>query len=410
MTLERPAKRIPGPIEALRGLTPTNLANALIGFAFAVSGPLAIILTAGTKGRLSEAELASWIFGALFGNGVISILFSYVYRIPMVFFWTIPGTVLVGPAFANSSYQEIIGAFLVAGAIMLALALLGLVRRVMDALPLPVVMGMVAGVFLPFGLDWLKALDSNILIAGPMTATFLLLSALPPRFARVPPLLAALAVGLVTLYVVQGGLSNDLAQGRLTRANPIIHVPAFSLVAMLELVAPLVITVLVVQNGQGVAILKTAGHEPPVNATAAGCGVWSMLLAPLGTVSTCLTGPVNAILSSSGQRETQYMAGVVVGLLAVTFGLYAPTFTKAMLAAPPAFIATLAGLAMYRVLQSAFVVAFGGRFSLSSLTAFLVTVAGIPVLGIGSPFWGLVAGFAVARTIERADARPAATP
>ena len=58
-----------------------------------------------------------------------------------------------------------------------------------------------------------------------------------------------------------------------------------------------------------------------------------------------------------------------------------------MLAAPPAFIATLAGLAMLRVLQSAFAVAFQGRFTLGALVTFLVTVAGIPVLNIGAPFW-----------------------
>jgi benzoate membrane transport protein len=33
--------------------------------------------------------------------------------------------------------------------------------------------------------------------------------------------------------------------------RPVVHVPAWSLAAMVELVVPLAITVLVVQNGQG---------------------------------------------------------------------------------------------------------------------------------------------------------------
>ena len=37
---------------------------------------------------------------------------------------------------------------------MLALGLSGWVRRCTEAAPMPIVMGMVAGVFLRFGLDW----------------------------------------------------------------------------------------------------------------------------------------------------------------------------------------------------------------------------------------------------------------
>jgi benzoate membrane transport protein len=406
--IEAPSERSAGPLSFVRDLTATHAANAVIGFAFAVSGPMAIILAAAAKGRLDEAEIASWIFGALFANGILTILFSCIYRMPLVFFWTIPGTVLVGQGFAKSQFAEIVGAFLVTGILMTALAVLGLVRRVMDALPLPVVMGMVAAVFLPFGFGWLTALHSDLVIAGPMTAAFLILSALPTRYALIPPLLGALAVGLVTLALLNGVPITGLVLDQSALARPLVTQPAFSPTALIELVIPLVITVLMVQNGQGIAILTNAGHRPPVNAIAFGCGVWSTALAPIGCVSTCLTGPVNAILTSGGARATQWTGAVVVGLLAIGFGAIAPAFTRAMLAAPPAFIATLAGLAMLRVLQSAFAAAFGGRYTLSALIAFLVSLGGVPLLNIGAPFWGLVAGLLVARTIERGDGRTTA--
>ena len=92
---------------------------------------------------------------------------------------------------------------------------------------------------------------------------------------------------------------------------------------------------------------------------------------------------------------------VVVGALAMVFGLFSPLFTGAMLATPPAFIATLAGLAMLRVLQTAFGTAFEGRFALGALVTFLVTVADIAVLSVGAAFWGLLAGFAVSWLLER---------
>ena len=39
------------------------------------------------------------------------------------------------------------------------------------SIPMPIVMGMVAGVFLRFGLDLVRALHNDIAIAGPMVVT-----------------------------------------------------------------------------------------------------------------------------------------------------------------------------------------------------------------------------------------------
>jgi benzoate membrane transport protein len=181
--------------------------------------------------------------------------------------------------------------------------------------------------------------------------------------------------------------------------------PAFSWQAMVELVVPLAITVLVVQNGQGITVLRAAGHEPPVNAIAMACGAGSIACALVGTVSTCLTGPVNAILSSSGEKSRQYAGGLLVGVLALGFGLFSPVFTHLLLATPKAFIMALGGLAMLRVLQTAFVVSFKERFSLGALVTFLVTVADVPILSIGAPFWGLLLGFVISSTLERGDFR-----
>ena len=41
---------------------------------------------------------------------------------------------------------------------------------------------------------------------------------------------------------------------------------------------------------------------------------------------------------------------------------------------------------------------------------FLVTVAGIPILNIGAPFWALIAGAAVSLVMERGDWREREAP
>jgi benzoate membrane transport protein len=187
----------------------------------------------------------------------------------------------------------------------------------------------------------------------------------------------------------------------LALAEPNLYRPQFSWAAMVELVVPLAVTVLAVQNAQGIAILTANGHSPPVNAITAACGVGAIVTGLTGTVSTCLTGPVNAVISTSGEKHRQYTAALFIAVLAMAFGLLAPFFTRLLLATPPAFIATLAGLAMLRVLQTAFTVSFRDRYTLGALVCFLVTVADVPIFNIGAAFWGLVLGVATSRLLER---------
>ena len=400
--LESPAGRSPGLRQIRSDFGLAYFANGLIGFIFSATGPVAIILSVGTRGGLSPAELASWIFGVFFVNGLLTLAMSWRYHMPLGFAWTIPGTVLVGPALQHLSFAEVIGAFYATSLLVLLLGMSGWVKRLMAALPMPIVMGMVAGVFLRFGLDLVRALHSDAAIAAPMVIAFVALSALPVWGRRLPPLIGALLVGALAIALL-GRLDTSGLDG-FALAQPLLQAPVWSLGALVELVVPLAITVLVVQNGQGVAVLKAARHEPPVNAIAVACGIGAFCSAAVGAVSSCLTGPTNALLTSSGERSRHYTAALTFGSFGVLFGLMAPTFTGLMLATPKSYIMVLGGLAMLRVLQGAFVASFGGgRFTLGALISLLVTVSDISLLNIGAAFWGLVAGFGFSWLMEKAD-------
>jgi benzoate membrane transport protein len=399
--IERPPRPVPGVGRLWKDLGGLYVGNAFIGLLFAATGPVAVILSVGRQGGLTQEQLASWIFGVFFINGFLTVLASWLYRQPLSFFWTIPGTVLIGPAFGHLGWPEIVGTFFATGLLMVVLGLTGWVRRVMTAIPLPIVMAMVAAVFLNFGTGLVQAMSQDAAIAVPMVGVFVVLSSWATIGRWLPPLIGALVVGAVAV-ALSGRFSVGAGASRWV-ASPVFTTPRWSSQAMLELVVPLAITVLVVQNGQGVAVLRSAGHEAPTNAVAVVCGVWSLLTACVGGVSTCLTGPTNALLTASGQRSRHYVAGISCGLMAIAFGLLAPLFTRMMLSTPASFVAALGGLAMLRVLQSSFVTAFGGTFTLGALVTFIVTVSDVTVLSIGAAFWGLVAGFAVSWLLERGD-------
>ncbi len=396
--IEKPAVRPPGPRQVLRDLGRNELVNGLVGMIFSMTGPVAVILAVGSGADLPQSYVASWIFGVFAFNGLLTIVASWVYRQPLGFFWTIPGTVVVGQALATLTWPEVIGAYLVSAGVILALGFSGQVDAVMRSLPMPIVMAMVAGVFLPFGLRLVEAVQDDVGLAGPMVVVFVAATAVPSLGDRVPPILGALVAGVVVV-VVDGRMASSSLDGRWL-ASPVLTAPDFSWAAIGQLVVPLVITVLVVQNGQGLAVLTAAGHRPPMNAVTIACGIVSFPAAAVGAVSTCLTGPTNALLTASGERSRQYTAAIWCGTLAIAFGLFAPGAVRLMLSAPPAFVAALGGLAMLKALQGAFVTAFSGAHVMGALVTFIVTVSDIQVLHVGAAFWGLVAGLVVTRLVD----------
>src|SRR2546425_8668792 len=104
---------------------------------------------------------------------------------------------------------------------------------------------MVAGVFLRCGLDRVFAIRDDFWIAAPMAAAFVALGASQRLTRLVPPLIGALVVGAITILVIGRFAA---AQQSVDLVHPNFYAPAFSWRAMVELVVPLAITVLVVQN------------------------------------------------------------------------------------------------------------------------------------------------------------------
>jgi benzoate membrane transport protein len=237
-----------------------EVTNAFVSFLFAASAPVAIILSAGAKGGLSQSDIASWIFAAFAINGVLTIAMSVIYRQPLAFFWTIPGTVLVAGALQHLTFAEVIGAYFVTAAFILALGLTGWVKVVMDRIPLPVVMGMVAGVFLSFGLDWIRSFGTDPWLTAAMTGTFFVFSAFPSIQKRFPPMIGVLIAGVATLMIAGRTPSMEGMTLATAFAIPQLYTPVFSWPAVFELVLPLAITVVAIYTPQGVSLLRSAGH------------------------------------------------------------------------------------------------------------------------------------------------------
>jgi benzoate membrane transport protein len=403
--IEPIARPLPAWRDSCTSLDRHTVTSALVAWLFAVTGPLAVLLAVSTKAEFEQDQVAAWIFGAYAIPGLLSVATSYLYRQPSGIAWSIPGAILIGPALDHFSFAEVVAANIAAGILITVLGISGAIGKVMSLCPLPIVMGMVCAVFLPFELKIITGFEDNFWIALAIVTAFIVASALPAVAKVAPPVLAALAAGIVAVIVA--GPDPQLSSMHFALVRPTIFVPEFSIPALLELALPLIVTVIGIHNPQGFSVLESSGYKVPINALTLACGVGTILSALAGSVPTCVAGPSNAIMCSSGGANQRFMAGIVYGLLFVAFGIFAPAVVGLTSTLPAAFIGVLGGLALLRALQSWMATAFSGDLSLGALTAFLVTLSGVSIFHIGAAFWGLIFGVGISWLLEQAKLQKA---
>jgi benzoate membrane transport protein len=296
--------------------------NGLLACLFAITAPLSILLASARQGGLETSLVSSWIFAAYGFGGALTLVLASWYRQPLGMGWSIPAAALIGPAFVQFGMSDIVGVYLATALLLLALGLTRSVSLLMKAIPLPVMMAMTAGVFLPFGAYVLRGLVDMPVTTTAMSLAFLATPRFPIVGRWLPPVLSALAAGLAARLFE--GPSAAPTSFVLALAHPVFIAPTFSWPAMVALVLPLTVTVVGIHNPQGFAVLRQSGHAPPVDIVTDSCGLVSIAIAFLGCGPACLTGPANAIIVSSGEPRRHYAAAIVFGIAMLVFGFLAP--------------------------------------------------------------------------------------
>jgi len=373
--------------------------TVLVGFA---SASAIVFQAAGAVGA-SAAQLGSWMLALGVGMGLTCILLSLRYRAPVVTAWSTPGAALLVTSAAGLSIEEATGAFLVSAALITLVGFSGWFERVMDRIPLPIASGMLAGVLLRFGLGLFTAMSTQLALALGMCLAYFAARRLVPRYA----VIAALLVGVV-IALVQGLLHVDAIHVALAR--PVWVTPRFTAGAVIGVALPLFVVTMASQNVPGVAVIRASGYTVPISPVIGWTGLANLVLAPLGGFTVNLAAITAAICMGREAHEDprrRYVAAVFAGLFYLIVGIFGATVVALFLAFPPELVAAIAGLALLATIGNGLAAAVGTENQREpALVTFLVTASGIAPAGIGSAFWGLVAGV-VTLAILRAAGRPA---
>lgn len=359
----------------------------LVGFTSSV----AIVFQAAQAFKATPEQLTSWMWALGLGMGLCSMIPSLLLRKPVMVAWSTPGAAVLATAglAGGFSMSEAVGAFMVCAALITLFGVTGWFELVMNRIPVAIASALLAGVLARFGLQAFTAAQTALPLVVLMLLSYLLVKRLSPRYAVPVTLLFAI------IYVA----INDLfmpARVVFEFAKPVFVAPVFTWSAMVSLALPLFIVTMASQNLPGVAAIKAAGYDMPLSKIITLTGLATLVLAPFGAFSLNLSAITAAICMGTEAHpdaSKRYTAAVACGAIYVIIGLFGGVFIGVLMSFPKELIAAIAGLALLGTIGSGLAVAVHDESHReAAIITFLVTLSGVVIAGVGSAFWGVVAG------------------
>ncbi|MDH1684465.1 benzoate/H(+) symporter BenE family transporter [Ectopseudomonas chengduensis] len=376
----------------LRPLADTSTSAVVAGFIAMLTGytsSLVLMFQAGQAAGLSSGQISSWIWALSIGMALCCIVLSLRYRAPVMIAWSTPGAALLITSLPQVSYGEAIGAYILASGLIVLIGLTGTFDRLMRRIPASIAAALLAGVLFKIGLEICVAAEQQPVLVVAMLLAYLFGKRLWPRYA----VLAALIVGSLLAGVF--GLL-DFTGFQLQLATPEWTTPSFSLAAAISIGIPLFIVAMTSQNLTGMAVLRANGYEVPASPLLTSTGLVSILLAPFGSHGIHMAAISAAICAGPEAHEDprkRYTAAVWCGVFYGIAGIFGATLAALFAALPAALILSIAALALFASIIGGLTQAMSEPNEReAALITFLVTASGMSLAGVGSAFWGIVAG------------------
>lgn len=363
---------------------------AAVGTVIGFGGTVALVVQAGQVLGASPAQIVSMVTALCLGIAVPGMALSWRLKVPIILAWSTPGAALLAASTLGLGWATAIGAFMLAGAMMVVTALVPALGRLAGRIPGGIASAMLAGVLLPFCMKLFLVFPTDIPLAAGLFAVFLIMRRLAPSWA-----LPAVLIGAFAVLAVRGQVTLPPGTGLVGELHPVL--PVFDPVAAISLAVPLFLVTLVSQNLPGLVVLRASGFEPPPGPLLLSTGLATVILAPFGAYGINLAAIVAAICTGPDAHpdpSRRWWVGVIYGALYLIVALFAAPLAGLFIAMPPAALAVLTGLALIGPLTGALTGAMAEpKDREAAVIAFAATASGVALFGIGSAFWGLLAGF-----------------
>lgn len=357
----------------------------LVGYASSA----AIIWQAAVAAGATTGQIAGWMTALGIAMGVSTLALSVWYRAPILTAWSTPGAALLVTGLQGVTIQDATGVFIVANALIVLCGVTGLFARLMQIIPHSLASAMLAGILLRFGLQAFNSLNNELLLCGSMLLAWLVLKVVAPRYAVIAAMLVGTAIALLKGDIVTYNIN-------LSPVMPEFITPHFSLAHSISIALPFFLVTMASQNAPGIATMKASGYSLPVSPLIVFTGLLALLFSPFGVYSICIAAITAAICQSPEAHpdaKRRWLAAASAGVFYLLAGVFGGSVTGLMAALPVSWIQMLAGLALLGTISGSLYQALLHEAERdAAIVTFLVTASGLTLMGIGSAFWGLIAG------------------
>jgi benzoate membrane transport protein len=368
-------------------LISASAAAVVVGFASTI-----LVVIEGVKAvGASPAQQASCAAILCLAMAATSCVLAIRYRQPIMVAWSTPGAVLLATSGQGVTFPEAIGAFLVAGVLMVLTGLIKPLADLINKMPAAIAGAMLAGVLLRYVLGVPGAAVQMPEYIVPLIFAFFALRLLVPIYA-VPVI-----VGLGLLFAAIAGAFSTYPPIGITALT--FDMPQFNPQVLIGIGIPLYLVTMASQNLPGFAVLQANGYRPPVQASLIVTGLGSMISSVFGGHAVNMAAITAAMVAGPdahpdpGQRWKMIFPYTI---LYVIVGLAAGTFVAYLGAMPAPLVTAVAGLALFAPLMGGMSAMMKSAADVEpALLTFLVTASGFTLFGVGAAFWGLVSGIAL---------------
>ena len=379
------------PMQFFKDLSLSAFTAGFVAVLVGFTSSVAIVFQAAQAFGATPAQVTSWMWALGLGMGLCSLVPSLILRKPVMVAWSTPGAAVLATAglAGGFSMAEAVGAFMVSAALITLVGVTRWFERVMNRIPMEIAAALLAGVLARFGLQAFAAAQTALPLVLTMLVVYLVSRKLAARYAVVITLAAAVA-----LVAVRGQMAWSAVQ--LELAMPVFTAPQFSLAAAISLAIPLFVVTMASQNLPGVAVIRASGYDLPVSRLITLTGLATLVLAPFGAFALNFSAITAAMCMGPEAHEDpdrRYTAAVSCGALYIAIGLFGAVITGLLTAFPKELVVAIAGLALLGTIGNGLAAALREEpHREAALITFLVTLSGVVIAGVGSAFWGVVAG------------------
>jgi len=374
----------------LKDFSVSTITAGFVASLVGLTSGIALMFEAAQALGADDAQIASWVWALCVGMAVLTVVPSLLLRVPTMVAFSAPGAVIIATLEPGEfTVAHGVGAFILNGIAITIVGYFGLFERFMDRIPTPLVSALLGGVIARFIISGFADAATAPWLIVITTLTYVVIRQLAPRYA---------VVGVLVAGVTTAVISNSMRTEELTLslAKPIGVAPSFTLSAVVSIAIPLFIVTMAGQNLPGVAALRATNYEVPISKIVGSTGVGTVLLAPFGGFTFNLSAVSAAICMESSAHEDparRYTAAIANGGFYLLAGLFGTSITAALRAFPIELVHIVAALALLPTIGNSLVAAARDESHRdAAMLTFLVTLSGVTVAKIGSPFWGAVAG------------------